>query len=418
MSTHLTASGAVPLSVTQLTQQLSGVLRASFSDVWVNGEVSNYSRSSAGHAYLTLKDPSAQIRAVIWRGVHATIPFDVADGLDVLVQGSIEVYAARGQYQLTIRQLIPKGIGPLELAFRQLRDKLDREGLFGSDRKRAIPRFPRHVALVTSPNGAAIRDFLEVAGRRYRGIETTVLACAVQGDGAVGQIVDALARAERLADVDVIALVRGGGSLEDLAAFNSEQVARAIFRSRVPIVTGVGHEIDLTIADLVADVRALTPSEAAERIFPDAIQIEQEIRHATERLIQSMIQWMESRRLAWSSLAESRAFLFPQERWHEQTRRLDDAEDSLVDAVRRSLGNHHEVLASLAGPLDSLSPLKSLARGYALITPLDSPALIRSVDELAAGQRIQIRLVDGQVLAKIENVMRSPSVRAESETPS
>jgi exodeoxyribonuclease VII large subunit len=400
------------LSVTQLTQQLSGVLRANFPEVWISGEVSNYSRSSSGHAYLTLKDESSQIRAVIWRGVHAAIPFDVADGLDVLVQGSIEVYAARGQYQFTVRQMIPKGIGPLELAFRQLREKLDREGLFDPARKRAIPRFPQHVALITSPQGAAVRDFLEVAGRRYRGITTTVVPCAVQGEGAIPQIVHAIDLANRLAGVDVIALVRGGGSLEDLAAFNSEPVARAIHRSRVPIVSGVGHEIDLTIADMVADVRALTPSEAAERLFPDAVKLAEELRHSADRLSQSINQLIQRHRKTIEAFADRQPFLFPLEQTAEYTRRLDDAERQLVAHARRRREMAQEKIASLAAPLDSLSPLKSLARGYSLVTPTGSTNLIRLASELSPGDRIDIRLADGRATATVEKVMKDDSNRA------
>jgi exodeoxyribonuclease VII large subunit len=391
-------------SVAQLTQKLAGLLRTSLGDVWVSGEVSNYSKSSSGHAYLTLKDDAAQIRAVIWRATSASIPFNVTDGLEVLAHGSIEVYAARGQYQLTIRQLIPKGIGALELAFRQLRDKLDREGLFDSDRKRPIPKFPKRVALVTSPRGAAVRDFLEVAHRRWRGIETIVIPCVVQGDAATQEIVSALEAAQRLTSVDAIALVRGGGSLEDLASFNSEPVARAIFRSLVPVVTGVGHEIDLTIADLVADVRALTPSEAAERIFPDASKLKQECSLWSDRLVQGIRQSTDRRRGLVTRLEESRTFLYPQQQTREWARQIDDIERSLVDRMMLYVKSDREKLVGLAGPLDSLSPLKSLARGYLLATKPGGSTLVRSSHELLPGDRIDIRLIDGRVMAEIKEV--------------
>jgi exodeoxyribonuclease VII large subunit len=392
------------LSVTQLTQQLAGVLRTTFQEVWVSGEVSNYSRSSAGHAYLTLKDETSQIRAVIWRTVGGTIPFEVGDGLEVLAQGSIEVYAARGQYQLTVRQLIPKGIGPLELAFRQLRDKLEREGLFDPSRKRTIPRFPRRIALVTSPSGAAVRDFLEVAGRRWRGTEIIVVPSAVQGEAAIEQLSRALDRAGRIDGVEMIALVRGGGSLEDLASFNSEAVARAIHRAPVPVVSGVGHEIDLTIADLVADVRALTPSEAAERIFPDADKLEQELTLWTDRLAGSLQQRYERARLSLEALAQSRSLLFPLDRSQQWARQLDDAERSLVDSVRRRVDLARERWIGVAGPLDSLSPLKSLARGYALLTRDEEATLIRSIREVEVGRSLRMMLVDGTLRARVEEV--------------
>lgn len=273
MAYALTETAAQPdlpvLSVSELTEQLKELLEVAFPIVWVSGEISNFSRPQSGHCYFTLKDDRAQIRAVLWRGDASRVKFDLHDGLEVICQGGLDLYAPRGAYQLVIRQLQPKGMGALELALRRLREKLAAEGLFDPARKRPLPRFPRRIAIVTSPTGAAVRDFLEVLGRRWRGVDVLVVPARVQGDGAAQEVAQAIARVNRLAaPVDTLVVARGGGSLEDLWTFNEEVVVRAIHASRIPVISAVGHEIDVTLSDLVADVRALTPSEAAELIAP------------------------------------------------------------------------------------------------------------------------------------------------------
>jgi len=392
------------LSISDLTSQITGTLRMHFPEVWVAGEVSNFSQSGAGHAYLTLKDEKAQIRAVIWRGTMATVPFDVADGLDVIALGSIDVYASRGQYQLTIRQLLPKGIGPLELAFRQLRDKLDREGLFDPAHKRPIPSFPRRVMLVTSPRSAAIRDFLEVAGRRWQGSDIIVCPCAVQGEAAIGEILRALDWAQQVEDADVIALIRGGGSLEDFSAFNSEEVARAVYASRIPVVCGVGHEIDVSIADLVADLRALTPSEAAERIFPDGNALRTQLGPWGDRLLGAMIRQIERNRHHVNVVAETKSFQFPLDRWQEQSRRLDECEADLIRSLIRRLGSEQDQLGLIAKHLDSLSPLATLSRGYALVSRVSDGSLITRNEDVALGDQLTVRLSEGRITCRVEGI--------------
>lgn len=392
------------LSISDLTSQITGTLRMHFPEVWVAGEVSNFSQSGAGHAYLTLKDDKAQIRAVIWRGTMATIPFDVADGLDVIALGSIDVYASRGQYQLTIRQLLPRGIGPLELAFRQLRDKLEREGLFDPEHKRPIPSFPRRVMLVTSPRSAAIRDFLEVAGRRWQGSDIIVCPCAVQGDAAIGEILHALELAQQVQGADVIALIRGGGSLEDFAAFNSEEVARAVYASRLPVVCGVGHEIDISIADLVADLRALTPSEAAERIFPDGHALRTQLGPWGDRLLGAIIRQIERNRHHVNVLNETKTFKFPLDRWQEQSRRLDECESDLVHKVRDRLAKEQNRFAMIAKQLDSLSPLSTLARGYALVSRDSDGGLVTKPEDVNVEDRVMVRLSRGKIVCRVEGV--------------
>ena len=250
------------LTVSALTLLIKEVVEGSFPLVWVSGEISNFSRPQSGHCYLTLKDDQAQIRAVIWRGTAATIRCDLHDGLEVICRGHLDLYALRGSYQLVVDELQPKGLGALEQALRRLREKLAAEGLFDRGRKRPFPTFPRRIAVITSPTGAAIRDFLQVLNRRWRGCDVLIVPVRVQGVGSAEEIARAIATVNRLlSPVDVLVVARGGGSLEDLWAFNEEPVVRAIAASRIPVVSGVGHEIDVTLADLAADLRALTPAK-------------------------------------------------------------------------------------------------------------------------------------------------------------
>src|SRR5262245_7181914 len=273
------------LSVSELTGQIKGVLEECFPVVWVSGEISNLSRPQSGHFYLTLKDDGAQIRAVMWRTAARAARFELHDGLEVICQGYLDVYPPRGGYQLVIQRMEPKGLGALERALRLLRERLAAEGLFDPARKRPLPRFPRRIALVTSPTGAAIRDFLEVLRRRWSAVHVLIVPVRVQGDGAAQEIAAGIELVNRLADpIDVVGVGRGGGSMKDLWAFNEEIVVRAIFASRIPVVSAVGHEIDVTLADLVADVRALTPSEAAERVVPAADEVRQLLRRQEQRL--------------------------------------------------------------------------------------------------------------------------------------
>ncbi|HEV3304238.1 MAG TPA: exodeoxyribonuclease VII large subunit, partial [Planctomycetaceae bacterium] len=254
------------LSISELSRRLKALVEMSFPFVCVEGEISNFSRAASGHIYFTLKDQSAQIRAVLWRSAAMRVRFELHDGLHVVAAGPVEVYAQRGSYQLVVERLVPQGIGPLELAFRQRYEKLAAEGLFAEQRKRPLPRFPRRIALVTSPSGAAVRDLLQVITRRWPACDLVIVPVPVQGQQAAPAIAAGMRAAARLPRVDVIICGRGGGSLEDLWAFNEEIVARAIFVCPIPVVSAVGHEIDVTIADLVADKRALTPSEAGELV--------------------------------------------------------------------------------------------------------------------------------------------------------
>jgi exodeoxyribonuclease VII large subunit len=400
-----TNSAQQTLTVSQLTAQIKNALEGEFPSVWVVGEISNYSRPQSGHSYFTLKDDQAQIRAVMWRSSAARLKFDLADGLDVVCHGHIDVYAPRGSYQLVIDELQPKGVGALELALRKLREKLAAEGLFDPGQKRKLPMFPRRVAFVTSPTGAAIHDFLQVLRRRWRGVDVLVIPTRVQGDGAAQEIVAGIRLANRLSPrPDVLVVGRGGGSLEDLWAFNEEPVVRAIAASKIPTVSAVGHEIDVTLSDLVADVRALTPSEAAERIVPAADEIgarvnayRQRLRHAVHR----RVMWMQARL---DGLATQRPFRRPFDLVHDRSRRLDEFALHANTAMRRRLREYEGRLATMAGKIDSLSPLAVLARGYTITQDADSGDVVRNASRLRVGQSIVTRFSTGAAVSKVESI--------------
>lgn len=405
MPTAASSTNQQTLTVSQLTAQIKGLLENQFTSVWVSGEISNFSRPQSGHCYFTLKDDQAQIRAVMWRGAAARLKFSLADGLDVICRGHLDVYAPRGTYQLVVDELQPKGVGALELALRKLREKLAAEGLFDSTRKRPLPMFPKQVAFVTSPTGAAIHDFLQVLGRRWRGVDVLVIPARVQGEGSVQEIVAGIKLANRISPrPDVLVVGRGGGSLEDLWSFNEEAVVRAIAASRIPTVSAVGHEIDVTLADLVADVRALTPSEAAERIVPAADEIgarvrgyQQRLRHAAQR----RIAWLRAR---FEGIVSQRPFRRPFDLIHDRSRRLDDLATHGQRSLRRLVQDRASRLSLLAGKVESLSPLAVLARGYTITQDAKTHKVLKSIGGLRVGDLIATRFVDGEALSRVERI--------------
>ncbi len=391
-----------PLSVSELTRQVKDLIEGNLPLVFVRGEVSNLTRAGSGHLYLTLKDAGAQIRAVMWRMKASRLRFEPEDGLQVVAAGPVEVYGPRGTYQLVIEELVPIGVGPLELAFRKLHDKLAAEGLFDPERKRALPRFPRRIALVTSPTGAAVRDMLQVLTRRWPGCDVVVVPVPVQGREAAPAIAAALRSVHRIAGVEVVIVGRGGGSLEDLWAFNEEAVARAIFDCRVPVVSAVGHEIDVTIADLVADRRALTPSEAAELVVPNAAEVRQGLDRTAERLAGGLRGRAARLRQTLDGLASRRPFARPFETVRDRQRRLDEIDASVRRAAARRVSDVRTKLGSVAAELDALNPLAVLARGYS-ITFRDGVPL-RSTQGVLPGDRLRIRLADGEIISEVRSV--------------
>ncbi|HJZ94689.1 MAG TPA: exodeoxyribonuclease VII large subunit [Gemmataceae bacterium] len=400
------------LTVSALTRRVRETIEGEFGSVWVAGEVSNLARPSSGHLYLSLKDDKATLRAVIYRGVALRLRFDLRDGMEVVARGRLTVYEPRGDYQLAVEEIHPKGIGALELALQQLKEKLQAKGYFDARRKRTLPSFPRAIALVTSPTGAAIRDMLELLARRWPVAAITVVPVRVQGDGAAAEIATAIRLLNRLqADgairLDALIVGRGGGSLEDLWAFNEELVADAIFGSKIPVVSAVGHEIDVTISDLVADHRALTPSHAITDLTPDRAGLIAGLADIARRLRDRMDQRLYLVRQRLDALAERRAFRQPLDRVRDLEKRLDDLDGRLARAARQSIARHRERLAAVAGKLSTLSPLNVLARGYSLTHGPDG-RLLRDASTVHPGDTLSTRLAAGEVVSRVESVRPGP----------
>lgn len=404
MAARQRGPGADPdvMTVSEVTRQIKDSLEGNFPEVWVQGEISNLKRATSGHLYFTLKDSQAQLAAILWRSGAARLRFDLHDGLEVIAAGAVEVYEARGSYSLVVNRLAPLGMGGLELAFRQLFDKLQAEGLFDPARKRGLPMFPRRIALVTSPTGAAVRDMLQVLARRWPATPVVIVPVAVQGAEAAPQIAAALRDVHRLPGVDVVITGRGGGSLEDLWAFNTEVVARAIHACQVPVVSAVGHEVDVTIADHVADRRALTPTEAATLVTPDRQELRQYLARAGERLAAGLRHQARTARARLEGLAARRALSRPHERLHEMARRVDDLDARLRRGLRTRLDQLQARLASQSATLNALSPLQVLSRGYSVTRVADGGPVVHEPAQAPVGTRLETRLTRGRLISRVE----------------
>lgn len=420
-----TAPGALAepqvLSVGMLNKLIRRQLENEFSTVWLRGEISNFKAHPSGHFYFSLKDKDAQISAVMFRGYNSQLRFKPEDGMEVIVRGKITVYEPRGNYQIMCESMEPVGAGALQKAFEQLKRKLQAEGLFEQARKRPIPSVPKHIAIVTSPSGAAIRDMLNVLSRRYKAARITLVPCSVQGTRATAEIVKAIGLANQLSDVDVLIVGRGGGSIEDMWSFNEEPVARAIAASRVPVISAVGHEIDFTIADFVADLRAPTPSAAAELVAKNASELVSIIQRLEKNLAVGF--YSKLGRLMDRVRTSHRLLIDPRRRIEDAILRCDDLierlERSVLDAIdrtrvnleliderlvtrlRRKVESAKAKFVRAAAMLDGLSPLRVLDRGYALVT-YQGRALTKSSD-VAVGAEISIRLAEGEVAATVKN---------------
>ncbi len=417
--------------------------------VLVVGEVSNLFRAASGHVYFTLKDEGGQIRAALFRSAARRVPFELEEGLEVVVDGDAGIYEARGELQLVVRALEPRGQGALQLALEQLRARLEAEGLFDDARKRALPAHPKTLGVVTSAAGAALRDVIHVSGRRFPGARLLLSPTRVQGDGAEHEIAAALDRLSARDDVDVVLLVRGGGSLEDLWAFNLEPVARAIARCAHPVVSGVGHETDFTIADWTADARAPTPSAAAALALPDRLALAERLEARWSRLLAGVDAGLERRRSRLAREGDALRSLAPSARlaagrsrlkaaartlghlvrsesaWRR--RRLDalharlappdlaarraraaSAGRALSSGMARSAERARARLSAGAGRLDSLSPLAVLGRGYALVQRDEDDAIVRDPADVAVGERVRVRVARGELRAAVEAIRRLP----------
>jgi exodeoxyribonuclease VII large subunit len=431
-------------SISDLNRLIKGQLEREFALVWVRGEISNFKNHTSGHFYFNLKDAKASIKAVMFKGANRGLRFRPEDGMEVMIRGRISVYEPRGDYQIMCELMEPVGAGALQKAFEQLKAKLQKEGLFEAARKRAIPKLPNHIAIVTSATGAAIRDMLNVLERRFRGVHITLVPTIVQGEMAPPQIVAALEKANRLADVDVIIVGRGGGSIEDLWAFNDERVARAIAQSRVPTISAVGHEVDFTIADFVADLRAPTPSAAAELVVQNAADLTERIGRCTRAMRTQMQQRLQGDRRhleGWS-----KRLIDPKRKLQDLALRCDDLTERLEMATQRyfeDLGRHVEMFvqrlgtplervrrgrerlqlsvfqlragqqkrlesrkrdfAQMVAVLESLNPLRVVSRGYSLVSRADG-AIVKNSRHLQIGESVDVRFASGSARARIESI--------------
>lgn len=389
------------ISVSFLTDHIKAVVEGTFPPVWVNGEISGLSQPRSGHKYFTLKDDTAQIRCVIWRSTAERLKLDLKDGQEIDCFGGLEVYAARGTYQLVVRKARSQGIGALQQAFLELQSKLQAEGLFAAERKRPLPAFPKRIGIVTSASGAAVRDFLQAAAERWAGAQIFVIPSQVQGPGSVQTLVSGLRLANRVRPaLDVVILSRGGGSLEDLWSFNEEKLVRAVAKSKVPTVSAVGHEVDITLCDLAADVRALTPTDAATKVIPDGNFFDESIRGLTSRLHRSMRAIISQRSEQLSYLSQRPVIRKPTEMIHVKSHYLEELENQATRAIRESIERMKSRVATGAASLSALSPLSVLTRGYSMTFDADGKT-IESPDHIRVGDEITTKLHLGEIKSRV-----------------
>jgi len=393
-------------SVSAITAHIKARLETDLMlrDLWLEGEISNWRQAPSGHVYFTLKDPDASIRCVMWRSSLPRLSYlPAGDGEAVLAHGHISVYEPSGQYQFYVDELEPVGLGALQAQFDKLKARLAQEGLFDEERKRPLPRFPQRIGVVTSPVGAALRDVLNVLRRRYPLAEVILSPTPVQGKDAPPQIVNALGALSTIEDLDVIILARGGGSLEDLWAFNDERVARAVAASPIPVVCGVGHETDFTIADFVADLRAPTPSAAAELVAPNRDDLARRLRSLKDQLTAGLGEAITRRRQVLAIETRALAQLSPRT-WIDQRRqRVDDLSHAAQTIAAHRLSLSRERLNGLSSRLSALNPEATLARGYAIVRRKEDDLVVSRVEQVLPGDRLSVRVSDGEFESVVQH---------------
>ncbi len=392
------------LSVSALAGQVKDLLESEYANVWVSGEISNLTKAASGHWYLTLKDPGAQLKCTFFRAFNLRLRFEPRNGLEVFARGQVSLYPQRGDCQFTIQEMQPKGIGAAELALRQLKEKLQLKGYFEPKRKRPLPKFPKRVALVASPTGAAIRDMLELLAQRWPMTDVIVRPCRVQGDGAAEDVAASIRLLNQLHQtkalpLDAIVIGRGGGSAEDLWAFNEEIVADAIYQSAVPVVSAVGHEIDVTVADLVADKRAETPSAAIMLLVPDRKEQIADLRELKARFQNALTDRFTYLRQRLDQIATRPALRKPLDRVRQEEQRVDELAARMQRAMKVRLQRAGEKVAAVAEQLESLSPLGTLNRGYSLT--LADGQIVRDAATVAVGDTIETRLAAGTITSRV-----------------
>ncbi|OGW80671.1 MAG: exodeoxyribonuclease VII large subunit [Omnitrophica bacterium RIFCSPLOWO2_12_FULL_44_17] len=390
--------------VGEITRLIRTLLENEFRNVWIEGEISNFKHHSSGHIYFTLKDEAAQINCVFFARENQLLKFEPKDGLQVITIGRISVYDQRGTYQIYVQRMEPKGLGALQLAFLQLKEKLEKEGLFDAARKKLIPKFPKRIGIVTSPTGAAIQDMIKVFKKCEFGLEVFIYPARVQGDGAALEIVEGLDQFNRYTGfLDLIIIGRGGGSLEDLWSFNEETVARAVARSEIPVISAIGHEVDWTIADFVADLRAHTPTAAAELVVKNWNELETRLRENRERMQNSMEIVLKQKRETFNILKDSYAFRQPLAYLDQWKQRVDELVRQMPNYVQGIFNQKKHGLQNVVGKLEALSPLAILSRGYSITFDFRGHVL-KQTSQVKAGQLIQTRLKSGTIESKIIKV--------------
>lgn len=408
------------LTVSELNKSIKGMLEGEFGLIWLKAEISNFKAQTSGHFYFALKDSKSQISAVMFRGFNSQLKFKPQDGMEVIIRGRVSVYEPRGNYQILCETMEPVGAGALQKAFEQLKAKLEKEGLFDQARKRPLPALPRHIGIVTSPTGAAIRDMLNVLGRRFKGAHVTLAPCKVQGDGAAQEIVAAIKLINKLPDLDVLIVGRGGGSIEDMWCFNEEIVARAIAASRVPVISAVGHEIDFTIADFVADLRAPTPSAAAELVVRNAQDLLNRVQECQKNLKMAISRQFSLDRQRLLTLAKG--LVDPQRRLQDASQRCDELvqrlelsinryfesqkaeleliEEKFASRMKTLIDRFKHAFTKACVRLDAVSPLAVLQRGYSIVQK--GKSILKDTSSVKAGDTVTVQLAKGEFTAEVK----------------
>lgn len=392
-------------SVSELTREIKQVLESRFDYVLLQGEISNFKHHSSGHMYFSLKDELAQISCVMWRSRNDMLFFTPQDGMKVTVQARVVVYEKRGNYQLDVWDMQPAGVGELQLAFDRLKNRLREEGLFAVEHKQPIPPFPQRIGLVTSPTGAAIQDLLQVLRRRNPAVEVILHPARVQGEGAAFEIAEAIDNFNEYGAVDVLIVGRGGGSLEDLWPFNEEMVARAIYRSKIPVISAVGHEVDFTISDFVADLRAPTPSAAAELAVPVREELQMLLSDWLNQMTQTFLQRLQQQRNKIEAIRNSYAFGQPVDLIHQHMQRLDELRKHLDIRMTHQMQRSRESLSALTQRLSLLEHESVLRRGYSLCYRLDDGTLVSDAANLQVDDGVRLEFYRGKAVAKVREII-------------
>jgi exodeoxyribonuclease VII large subunit len=396
---------AKPFTVTAITRMIKSALEEMYPDVWIEGEISGYIHHSSGHRYFSLKDQNAVLKCAMWRSIGAYLRFEPENGQKVLCRGDITVYEKGGQYQLSCKEIVPVGVGPLELAFRQLHEKLSKEGLFDEDRKKSIPQFPTRIGIVTSRTGAAIRDIIQIATRRNDTVQLIIYPAAVQGTGAEETIAAGIRYFNSRDDIDLIICGRGGGSLEDLWPFNTEITVRAIAESRLPVVSAVGHEIDITLSDLASDLRAPTPSAAAELTVWSKQEFKERINGEIYLQSQRLQGLVKHARQELHGLLNRPVFERPLDQINQRRQYVDQLSRLTMLSGKNLFDRYKNNLSLVMSRLETLSPLKTLARGYSVTRQLTTGKVITAVAGVKSGDPIETTVTDGRIRSTVTEII-------------